>query len=250
MTEPVNYEMLFMDSFKKLCTHRSAWQVWADFVTVTAISISNVLESDADIFKAREREAKDCGERLGDNETLTKLFNIIVSALESNPRQDFLGSLYMHLELGSHWKGQFFTPYHICELMAGLGANDRIEELKNGHWISVNDCACGAGATLLAMANKLREADINYQERVLFVAQDIDRITGMMCYIQLSLLGCPGYVVIADSLCNPLTGRSPLMPALRPGQEIWCTPMFYTDTWHYRRLIKRITGGQYDGHKE
>lgn len=250
MSGQVDYERLFIDEFKKLCTHRSAWQVWADFVTVAAISISDVLESDVDTFKAREKEREGCGERLGDNETVNRLFNIIVSALESNPRQDFLGSLYMHLELGSHWKGQFFTPYHVCELMAGLGADKRIEELKSEHWISVNDCACGAGATLLAMANKLREAGINYQERVLFVAQDIDRITGMMCYIQLSLLGCPGYVVIADSLCNPLTGKSPLMPVLRPGQEIWCMPMFYSDIWHYRRLIKRITGGPYDGHKE
>ena len=35
-------------------------------------------------------------------------FAIVVEALERNPEQDFLGELYMELELGNHWKGQVF----------------------------------------------------------------------------------------------------------------------------------------------
>jgi hypothetical protein len=33
------------------------------------------------------------------------------------PRCDFLGSLFMELDLSNHWRGQFFTPYHLCELI-------------------------------------------------------------------------------------------------------------------------------------
>ena len=58
-------------------------------------------------------------------------------------------------------------------------------------WISVSDPACGAGALLIAFANECRRQHINYQTSVLFVAQDIDFLAGCMCYIQLSLLGCP-----------------------------------------------------------
>ena len=56
-----------------------------------------------------------------------------------------------------------------------------------------------------------------------------------MCFIQLSLLGCPGYVVIGNSLTNPVAGE-PLAPMEMPGQELWCTPMFYTPEWNYRRF--------------
>ena len=57
-----------------------------------------------------------------------------------------------------------------------------------------------------------------------------------MCYIQLSLLGCPGYVVVADSLSHPSTclDRRGLLPI--DGPQVWYTPMFYRDCWHYRRI--------------
>lgn len=43
----------------------------------------------------------------------------------------------------------------------------------------------------------------DYKKRVLYpdgkiLAQDIDRTAVMMCYIQMSLLGCPAVVVIGD----------------------------------------------------
>jgi hypothetical protein len=39
------------------------------------------------------------------------------------PPYDFLGELIMELELSSHWKSQFFTPYTLCELMARMTAD-------------------------------------------------------------------------------------------------------------------------------
>ena len=68
------------------------------------------------------------------------------------------------------------------------------------------------------------------------MAQDIDFLAGCMCYIQLSLLGCPGYVVVADSLSHPSTclDRRGLLPI--DGPQVWYTPMFHRDCWHYRRI--------------
>ena len=47
---------------------------------------------------------------------------------------------------------------------------------------------------MIAAANHLRRKNMNYHHHVLFIGQDVDRVAGMMAYIQLSLLGCPGYI--------------------------------------------------------
>lgn len=47
-----------------------------------------------------------------------------VMALEENPEQDFLGDIYMKLNLGSQTRGQFFTPYSISRLMAEMTVDD------------------------------------------------------------------------------------------------------------------------------
>ena len=197
----------FLKIFNEMCYNRSAWQVWADLMSVIACSLSNAVDKREEMWAAREKEYEECIKRLGGVEKPAKCFAAVTMALEENPNQDFLGELYMTLNLGNHWKGQFFTPYHICEFMSkltiGEGTSEQIE--KQG-FIVVNDCACGAGATLIAAANTFKERGINYQREVLFVAQDIDRVVGMMCYIQLSLLGCAGYVVIANTLTNPICG--------------------------------------------
>lgn len=230
-----DYAKSFIKTFGELCVSRSSWSVWADFIAATACAIANSIDREGETHDKREKEYADCIERLGGVDKSSKLFAYIVEALEENPEQDFLGELFMGLNLGSHWKGQFFTPYCVCRTMAAINANFAEEEVKEKGWISVNDPACGAGATLIAMANALKDKEINYQNHVLFVAQDIDRVAGLMCYIQLSLLGCPGYVVIADTLTNPLTGKSALFPTPTSSQEIWYTPMFSSDVWVGRR---------------
>ena len=79
-----------------------------------------------DVYK-RQTE---CIERLGGVEKPAKCFAIVVEALERNPDQDFLGRLYMSLELGNHWKGQFFTPYDVCRCMAEITIQDNIQNLQ------------------------------------------------------------------------------------------------------------------------
>jgi hypothetical protein len=229
-----NAEKEMIDEFTGLCFSRSSWQVWTDFIVATACSIANSIDKENEDFERREKEYTACVERLGGVEKCAKLFDYVVEALEENPEQDFLGNVFMNLNLGSHWKGQFFTPYCVCRTMAALTADGVTSEIKERGWASLNDPACGAGATLIAMANYLREVNVDYQNHILFVAQDIDRVAGLMCYIQLSLLGCAGYVTIADTMGNPQTGRNALFPQVKEGQEIWYTPMFCSEIWQMR----------------
>ena len=62
-----------------------------------------------------------------------------------------------------------------------------------------------------------------------------------MCYIQLSFLGCAGYVVIGNTITEPSTAydRRGLLPA-GPQSRIWYTPFFSTDIWFLRRQWAQI----------
>ena len=234
-------EKEFMDIFRQLCYSRSSWQVWSDVMSAIACSLSNAVDKTPGRYEAREKEYEQCIKRLGSVELPAKLMGIIVMALENNPEQDFLGEMYMRLELGNHWKGQFFTPYNVCQCMAEINIGPGIEtEIKGKGYLSVNDPACGAGATLIAAANTFHRHGIDYQRDVLFVGQDIDRVVGQMCYIQLSLLGCPGYVAIANTLTNPVVG-SVMAPLEKEGQEFWYTPFYFRNVWIGRR-IKEVLG--------
>jgi hypothetical protein len=98
---------------------------------------------------------------------------------------------------------------------------------------------------LIAHAHNCFEHKVNYQQNVLFVGQDLDPAVAMMAFIQLTLLGCAGYIVAGNSLTNPVVGDA-LFPKTGkvndnvPDAEIWYTPMFFHDTWNYRRLCRRI----------
>lgn len=225
--------------FNEACYRNNRWSVWADFVVMAAISISNTV--DQSHAESREKMYLNLAEKYNKHELecFTMMFAEIVTGIDENPDQDFLGELYMALELGNDHSGQFFTPYSVCRAMAAMSFDGGLEKkISEQGWVSVNDPACGAGALLLAFANECRRPgrDINYQTSVLFVAQDIDMIVGCMCYIQLSLLGCPGYVVMANTLTNPGTSIDSrgLIPV--PGEHIWYTPFYFRDVWHHRRL--------------
>ena len=82
------------------------------------------------------------------------LFAEMVNNLEKNPFQDFLGSMYMELGLGNDHAGQFFTPYNVCRAMAEITVPKDFPQFERPGYITINDPACGAGATLIVTAKK------------------------------------------------------------------------------------------------
>lgn len=226
----------FCEIFDSLCGQFSRWEIWSDFVVMSAIAISNTV--DHTNAKTREEAYKKIASKYksAELERFAEMLATVVTGMDNNTDQDFLGELYMSLELGNDHAGQFFTPYSVCRCMAEITSTDLKARIERDGWISVNDPTCGAGALLVAFANDCRRQDINFQTSVLFTAQDIDYTVGLMCYLQLSILGCPGYVTIADTLANPQTSldRRGLLP--RPGENIWYTPFYFRDIWQYRRI--------------
>lgn len=233
------YEKEFEKIFDKMTYNRQKWEVWADLMTMMATAISNALDPDCARKRKREKEYMDCAKRCGGVELPARAFAVVVEALEANPDQDFLGSLYMRFELGSHWHGQFFTPYSLCHLMADIQMDDLKGKIDREGWVSVCDPCIGGGAMMIAAASKAKIMGVDYQRSMLFVGQDIDRIAGMMAYIQMSLLGMPGYIVIANTLSSPLTGDV-LIPTEKEGQEFWYTPFFFRDEWSMRKVCRKM----------
>lgn len=232
-------EKEFLSVFNRLCYSRSSWQVWADLMSAIACTLSNVTDRTPGHYGQREEEFAQCIKRLGSMEAPAEILHITVMALENEPEQDFLGKMYMNLNLGNHWKGQFFTPYDVCKMMSQMTIGNADKQIEEQGYISIYDPACGAGATLMAAANTLKRSKYNFQNHVLFVGQDVDRVVAQMCYIQLSLLGCAGYICVGNSLTNPMTG-SMLFPQESEGQEMWYMPMFQSNVWHCRKLFHSL----------
>ncbi len=226
----------FMDAFGQLtCRHR-AWNVWHDFIIMFACTLSNPLDTgnrekrEALYLKTIKKYNKQ------EQEIFPELIVQTILALEENPEQDFLGSIFMSLDFGDSHNGQFFTPYSVCELMAGVSTDDAVQKVERDGYILINDPCCGAGATLIAgihaIRKQLEKANLNYQLYILAAAQDIDEITALMCYIQLTLLGVAGYVKVGDSLTEPITDGD-------NRENYWFTPMYFSNVW----VLRRIFGG-------
>ncbi len=216
------------------------WEIWSDFIFMTAAAISNAV--DKSHFEDREAAYMKIIEKYNEKERMVfpELLAELATALEQKPEQDFLGSVYMELELGNHWIGQFFTPYSICQLMADVTCEGVVDQIKGKGFATINDCACGAGATLIAGIHSIRrileKEGLNWQDHVLVTAQDLDMVTGLMCYIQLSLQGAAGYVKIGNTLTDPMgVGDST--------ENYWFTPMYFHPTWTLRRFFHGVDQG-------
>lgn len=224
----------FLRVFNQLTNRHRSWDVWRDFIVMYACALSNPM--DKQHYDDREalylRTIKKYNKQ--EQPLFSELAAHTVMALEENPEQDFLGSIFMSLNLGNEHNGQIFTPYHVCELMAEMTMDDTVKKVEQDGYISINDPCCGAGATLIAGVHaakkRLEKAGYNYQNHILVVAQDIDMTVALMCYIQLSLLGVAGCVKVGNSLTDPITVND-------SKENYWYTPMYFFPTWSMRRLF-------------
>lgn len=229
----------FLKVFRQLTYRYRAWDIWRDFVVLFACALSNPI--DKKHYEEREKRYLKIIHRYRkeEQEKFPQLAAYTVLALEENPEQDFLGSIFMELNLGSKTNSQFFTPYHVCEMMAQITENDILGIVKEKGYVTIQDPCCGAGATLIAAVQEARKQlekeNLNFQNYVLAVAQDIDETVALMCYIQLSLLGVAAYVKVGNSLTDPISSDD-------DGKNYWFTMMYFSKIWVMRRLFRNLDG--------
>ena len=178
------------------------YDVFRDFVEMAALAISN----SADLLNREVREERylAIAKRYNAEEIarFPKMLGELAMGLEVEPC-DMLGQVFHELEMSSAERGQFFTPYHLCEAIARLTITDdeALQEAINRRgFITVSEPACGAGAMVIALSQALRERGHNYQQCLHVTAIDVDSRAVHMAYLQFSLLGIPALIIEGNAL--------------------------------------------------
>lgn len=98
---------IYWQSLKALYRHQ-AWEAWSDFCALSACAIANAV--DKRHYQTREKMYLDTIKRYNkqEQEVFPVLFAETVLELERNPDQDFLGKMFMQLELGNQLEGAVF----------------------------------------------------------------------------------------------------------------------------------------------
>ena len=175
------------------------WDVFSDWATMSAISLQNAVWFRQEYEDEYHRIAKKY--QPDELKRIAELLAIVAQGL-STGFCDFVGDCFMNYGFGSSDKGQFFTPYHICQLMADVAMEKEkiAAAIAEKGYVTINDPACGCSATLIAGAEAFHNAGFNHQQQLLILANDIDRRCALCSYIQLSLFGIPAIVTVGDAL--------------------------------------------------
>jgi hypothetical protein len=188
----------FIKTVELIGRRHSRHQVFDDFVRLASCSLLarsspwHADQAEADYMQTVKRYDRE------EAHQMAQLFALTTMALEER-MHDFLGSVFMQLEISNSNLGQFFTPYELCVLMAEMQLGD-VREDDPRELITFQEPACGAGATMIAAMDVLKKRGINYQRRTYTVAVDVSETAARMAYIQFSLLGIPAHVVWGNSL--------------------------------------------------
>ena len=202
----------FQKLFMTVARYRHRHEVFRDFVAAFAISLHNGAGAPSPALEREYHEIMTRYER-ADCERFSTLAAFVITALQPEPR-DILGPIFMGLDLGNNWRGQFFTPHGISKMMAAIAQGNITETIKGGGLVSISEPACGAGGMILAAAGRVIEAGFDPAKTMRVHAVDTDRTAALMCYIQCALWNIPTTVVVGDSLTLEVR-ETWLTPALR-----------------------------------
>lgn len=212
-----DYVKEFISKLSNLDRSKSVSTVFNDFLTLSCCSLaqtvyrSDILEQKhLNIIKTYTKEQA---------EEFSKLLAFLVLGLEQAP-QDFLGQVFMSLNLGSQANGQYFTPYSVCKFMAEINFTE-IETIQNNQLITLSEPCCGSGGIIIAFAETLKEQGYNYQHQLFVEAIDIDETCFKMAYIQLSILDIPARVMLGDTLAWKF-------------QKVLYTPFYFVNGFEYK----------------
>ncbi|BCH47330.1 hypothetical protein KAM260_52210 (plasmid) [Klebsiella pneumoniae] len=224
----------FIHVFKDTGRHLGRWEVFSDFLSLAA--------SELDMARIRAPESiehcrKICARyEASDIAKMQEMFCMMVCALEAK-FHDFLGAIFMVLELGDNFRGQYFTPYPVQSLMARMLMPGVRDTIRREGIATVSDPACGAAGMLIAYAECLLEADINPSMHMFGSCIDIDPVAADMAFIQLYVLGIAAEVVTGNTLTMQI-------------RRVRYTPVYYlnefekrlADQNRYRAMLEFMRG--------
>ncbi|CDM88745.1 N-6 DNA methylase [Xenorhabdus bovienii] len=210
MASRPDHQKEFILLFKQTARYHNRHQVFRDFCHCAMAAIHNKYcfseELEQYYLKTINKYKRD------DVDRIVQLFSHVTLGLAQEPC-DFLGSVFMRLELGNKGLQQFFTPWGVARMMAEIQLHDAAGLLQTQPFVTFFEPACGAGCMTLAAAEVLREQGHDPMYSLWVSAIDIDPLAAVMAYIQLLLTGIPAAVTIGDALHDGGKKRTRYTPA-------------------------------------
>lgn len=207
----------------------STWNVFEDFLAMSAISFSNAVD-----WVHREKREAEYMEIVGryqkaELDLFPQMLACLVNELELHAEEpvDVLGAIFHELELHNKYKGQFFTPQHICDFMGMITLQENDPDISKKGYISLSEPCCGGGAMILGFASAMKKNGYDFNRQLVVSATDVDLKCVFMTYIQLSLYGIPAVVIHGDSLLLKEWSR-------------WYTPVYMLEGWIWRQTCGNI----------
>jgi type I restriction-modification system DNA methylase subunit len=214
-----------LKSIRALGDMHSVWRVFSDFTEMSALTIANSVDKLR--FNERETQYLNTIDKYKPDEQkiFPEMFADLVEALQyelirSNAPTDILGRLFHELKLHDRFKGQFFTPQNICDLMGAIAFSEQTIGAKG--YAELSEPCCGSGATILGFAKAMLQKEYDYCSQLIVTATDKDLNCVYMTYSQLSLYGIPAIIIHGNSLTNEEFSR-------------WYTPVYVINGWKYRQ---------------
>lgn len=118
MTTFIDHQKAFILLFNQTARYHKRHKVFEDFVSCSVIALENRLQ----FSEAREQKYLRIvsGYEKQDVINMAHLLAHVIEGLEQG-FCDFLGSVFMQLELGDKYRSQFFTPWGVACMMAPHG---------------------------------------------------------------------------------------------------------------------------------
>lgn len=193
MENMLDRKQLIIKAIQSMSGKYGVYQIFDDWVDIMAMAFANQVE----YSELREKHYLETINQYNkaEQEKFCEMMAWLVEWADVE-MFDMLGYIYMHLELGNKRTGQFFTPYHICQMMAEM------QEYKEEQ-ITANEPTCGGGGNIIALAEAMKKQGVNYQKRLTAICQDIDVKAVNMAYVQCTLYGIPAICFQSNTLIDP-----------------------------------------------
>ena len=210
-----------MKLIEKVAYKHDKWQVFLNFLELSAISIVNGF--DLTNFKEREQRYVEIVSKYNAEEQglfpkmLGELVNMMENSSSNMQVEDILGKMFCELKSNKNDKSQYFTPQSVANMMGELIGFNEYDIINKG-FLEIYDSCCGSAVMSLGTANVMLSKKYNYRKQLLVLATDIDIKCVHMAYIQLSLYGIPAVVIHRDELLMKEFSR-------------WYTPIYVLDGW-------------------
>jgi type I restriction-modification system DNA methylase subunit len=216
----------FSEIFLSFDRSKTRFEVFKDFITCSACALRNSMRglNPAYFSEEIEQEYLKTVNKYNQEDRLKfpQLFGLIVETLSQyQAPHDVLGDLFMRMDFGSKYNGQYFTPFEISYLMSELNDTGTDEIIQKNGFVTISDPACGSGSTLLAKVKNIMVKGYNPLNSIFVEGTDIDRLVALMCYVQLALWNVPAKINVGDTLTMNM-------------RETWLTPAYVMGGWRFK----------------